>query len=183
MAKNDKKKTISTTATPETGPSNPGTPRGDASPVVINAQYIKDLSFENPNPLQNFTPNNKAPEYNVNLELNIHQVAEHSYEVTIALKVDATREKATLYIAELAYAGVFTLNGVPENALHPLLMIQCPQYLFPYARSIISQMTTDGGFPPFLLNPIDFAALYQQKMAEQAQENTQATAGSKKSSK
>jgi preprotein translocase subunit SecB len=164
MAKGDKKKASTTTES--------SIHHGETSPVVINAQYIKDLSFENPQPLQNFTPNQKAPEYNVNLELNVHQVADHSYEVALTLKVDATRDKATLYIAELDYAGVFTLNGVPENALHPLLMIQCPQYLFPYARSIISQMTTDGGFPPFLLNPIDFAALYQQKMSEAAQAAT-----------
>lgn len=175
MAKKNEKKTTTTGSE---------TPKGEISPVVINAQYIKDLSFENPHPLQNFQHNDKAPEYNVNLELNVHQVADHSYEVAMSLKVDAAREKATLYIAELDYAGVFTLNNIPDNALHPLLMVQCPQYLFPYARSIISQMTTDGGFPPFLLNPIDFAALYQQKLAEQSQAGVQAgNPAPKKSSK
>jgi preprotein translocase subunit SecB len=165
MAKKHEKKT-----TPEVE-----TPQGNVSPIVINAQYIKDLSFENPHPLQNFQPNDKAPEYNVNLELNVQQVADHSYEVAMSLKVDAAREKSTLYIAELDYAGIFTLNNIPDNALHPVLMIQCPQYLFPYARSIISQMTVDGGFPPFLINPIDFAALYQQKMAEQPGQTNNST--------
>jgi len=138
-------------------------------PIVINAQYIKDFSFENPNALKNLTPPEKAPEFNINIELNAHQVGDHSYEVTLIIKIDSQRDKTTMFILELDYAGVFTLNNIPENTVHPVIMIQCPQYLFPFARNIIANATSDGGFPPFLLNPIDFGALYQQRMEEQRQ--------------
>jgi preprotein translocase subunit SecB len=148
--------------------SKPEAADKNAPPVVINAQFIKDLSFENPNPLKNFTPTDKPPEFNINLELNVQQVGEHSYEVILDIKVNSHREKTTVYIAELEYAGVFTINNIPQEALHPFLMTQCPHYLFPFARSILAQVTTDAGFQPFLLNPIDFGGLYQQKMQEQA---------------
>lgn len=129
--------------------------------LTINGQYIKDLSFENPNPGNLFTQTGKVPAYDVNVEIQSQQVGEHSYEVGLKFNIQAKQEKTVLYILELTYAGVFTLPNLPENLLKQFLLIQCPHLLFPYARHVIGKTTGEGGFIPLQLNPMDFASLYK----------------------
>lgn len=137
------------------------------TPIVINAQYIKDLSFENPNPIKSFQDREGTPDINVSIDVAANGLGGKSYEVVLSMKAEAKRGTETMFIAELEYAGVFSLGGVQEQYLHPVLMIECPRMLFPFARSIMSEVTRDGGYPPLSLNPIDFASLYQQQMAAQ----------------
>lgn len=135
-------------------------------PFVINAQYIKDLSFENPDPTKNLLPNEKSPDISVGIDVQAQGIAENTYEVTISIQADAKREKDRLFLIELSYSGVFTVEDKAfqsEKKLRPLLLIDCPQLLFPFARSVIANITREGGFPPLALAPVDFTALYEQQ--------------------
>lgn len=140
-------------------------------PLVVNAQYIKDLSFENPSPLSNITGNEERPSISVHIEAQAHNLSERSFEVTLRVQVDAKRKDAQVFLLDLEYAGAFTIgNEVPEEYLRPILMIECPRILFPFARNIVASTTQEGGYPALLLTPVDFADLYQRQIAqEQAQ--------------
>lgn len=138
-------------------------------PLTINAQYIKDLSFEHPNPVKTLQPSESQPDINVNIDVTAQNVQESTFEVVLTIKADAKRDNEPLFISEIHYAGLFTLGAdLPKEAVHPVLMIECPRMLFPFARSVIANITREGGFPPLSLNPIDFAALYHQQMEEAA---------------
>ncbi|HBN21908.1 MAG TPA: protein-export chaperone SecB [Holosporales bacterium] len=138
-------------------------------PLTINAQYIKDLSFEHPNPVKALQPSESQPDINVNIDVTAQNVQESTFEVVLTIKADAKRDDEPLFISEIQYAGLFTLGeDLPKEAVHPVLMIECPRMLFPFARSVIANITREGGFPPLSLNPIDFAALYHQQMEEAA---------------
>ncbi|HXK53375.1 MAG TPA: protein-export chaperone SecB, partial [Hyphomicrobiales bacterium] len=102
--------------------------------------------------------------------------ADHQYEIVSKYKVSSVNSatKQALFLCELDYGAVFHVEGVPEDQLHPFLMIECPRMVFPFVRRIISDVTRDGGFPPLMIDPIDFAALYRQRMAEQAAPQAQA---------
>ena len=138
-------------------------------PLVVNAQYIKDLSFEVPGAPQIFTTLKAAPRVDINLDVNAHRIQEgqNVFEVTLAIRADAkdgAGEAATqVFLAELSYSGVFTLTGIPDNAIEPVLLVECPRILFPFARNILSETTREGGFPPVLLQPIDFLALWHAR--------------------
>ena len=155
MASKDKAKK---TNTPEQdGPQTP--------PLTINAQYIKDLSFEHPNPMDALKPSETQPAIDINIDVGADKVQENTFEVSLTIKADAKRGDDTLFISEIVYAGIFTLGeNIPKEAVHPVLMIECPRMLFPFARSVLANVTREGGFPPLSLNPIDFAALYHQQM-------------------
>ncbi len=143
-------------------------------PLTINAQYVKDISFENPTPLQALTETDQAPEINLNIDIEAQPVNENVYEVTLHLSANAQQNQQRLFLAELQYAGVFTLaSDLPPEAVHPILMIECPRLLFPYARNLISMLTREGGFPALMLSPIDFLELYRNQHEEEAkpQEN------------
>lgn len=164
-----------TTSTPET---TEATPEQLTSPLVINAQYIKDLSFEQPDPLKTLKNAADQPEIGINIDVNAQNVQDNMFEVTLTIRAEATRNKETIFINELQYAGLFTIgNEVPQEAVHPVLMIECPRLLFPYARSIIANITREGGFPPLSLNPIDFAGLYRQQMEQMQPEKGTADLG------
>tara|TARA_R110002095_G_scaffold91585_1_gene79971 strand:+ start:4986 stop:5468 length:483 start_codon:yes stop_codon:yes gene_type:complete len=138
-------------------------------PLTINAQYIKDLSFEHPNPVKTLQPSESQPEININIDVSADNIQESTFEVVLTIKADAKRDNDVLFISEIQYAGLFTLGeAITKEAVHPVLMIECPRMLFPFARSIIATITREGGFPPLSLNPIDFAALYHQQMEEAA---------------
>lgn len=149
-------------------------------PLVVNAQYVKDLSFEVPNAPEVFSTLRTQPNVNINLDVQARRIndGQDVFEVTLQIKAEATEgpaqpngqasEKA-VFIAELAYCGVFTLNGVPAESIEPVLLVECPRLLFPYARNILADVTRDGGFPPVLLQPIDFVALWQSRRQGQAQ--------------
>ncbi len=145
----------------------PSTSEGQ-SPLSVNAQYIKDLSFENPSALSNITSKEEAPSISINIEAQANNLAERSFEVSLHIRAEATRKEKKIFLLELDYAGVFTIGkDVPEEYLRPILMIECPRLLFPFARNIVATITQEGGYPALLLTPVDFADLYQRQVAQE----------------
>ena len=156
---------------------------GQQAPLVVNIQYVKDLSFEVPGAPQIFTQLRAQPQVNINLDVQARRVQEgqNVFEVSIVIRAEAHEPNAqggngqagavpaTVFVAELTYAGVFTLTGLPDNAIEPVLLVECPRILFPFARNILADVTRDGGFPPVLLQPIDFVALWQARRQQQPQ--------------
>lgn len=137
-----------------------------APSVAINAQYVKDLSFENPNAPISLTPQNEAPKIEVSLNLEAKALPNDVHEVTLQITANAKAAESQLFLVELSYSGLFTLNNIPADQKELILLIHCPTILFPFARRILSDATRDGGFQPLMLEPIDFAALYQQRRVE-----------------
>ena len=127
--------------------------------MQINAQYIKDFSFENPNSPGSLQPKSE-PSVEVNVDVHAVPLSDHIYEVSLTISITGRDETQTLFIIELVYAGIFTFRGESDDNIQPALLIDCPQLLFPFARSIISGVTQNGGFPPLLLQPVNFAQLY-----------------------
>jgi len=146
-----------------------------ASPTLnILAQYVKDLSFENPGAPQSLRGRDKAPAININVNVNANPIADKEYDVTLTLNAKATYESDVLFNVELVYGGVFRVEGFPQEHLLPVLFIECPRLIFPFARQIIAEATRNGGFPPLMIDPIDFAQMFQQRIAEeQARASTQ----------
>lgn len=138
------------------------------SSVAINGQYIKDLSFENPNAPLSLMPQKEAPKIEINLNLEAKALPENVYEVTLQMTAKANAEGTSLFVVELSYSGLFTLLNIPDDQREFVLLIHCPTILFPFARRIIADVTRDGGFQPLMLDPIDFATLYQQRKASEA---------------
>lgn len=139
-------------------------------PFVIRGQYIKDLSFENLNPLKYLTEeSDKKPNISVDIQAKASVVADNTFEVVLEIQIDAKRDDEQMFITELSYAGIVTLGNVAEEHVEPLLMIHCPSLLFPFARNIIADAVRDGGFAPLMLAPVDFAYLYQQQKAASPQ--------------
>ena len=148
----------------DTGIAAPAT--GDAAPVapmVIAAQYIKDLSFESPLGAAALSGLDQAPHVSVEVNTSIRDLGDNNYELTLFLRGEANADEKVIFIAELTYGGIITLNNVPEDAVRPVLLIDGARHLFPFARSIIANITRDGGFVPLMINPIDFAAMYVQQ--------------------
>jgi len=140
-------------------------PEGSPAGIFINAQYLKDLSFENPNPLETLK-NNDKPEIKIHVNTIVKKLPDNAFEVTLDIKTEGKKKDKVSFIAEVSYAGIFTLNKVPTEHEKPFLLIEAPRMLFPFARNILAETTRDGGYPPLMLNPIDFAALYRQQVAE-----------------
>ena len=156
-----------TDAVPPAGETNgaiEGQPAGPGFRIL--AQYVRDFSFENPRAPESLRIDGK-PAIDLGVEMNAQGRQDGLFEVDLKLSVRATHEDKAVFQIELVYGGLFALHGVNEQDVEPLLLIECPRYLFPYAREVISGATADGGFyPPFMLDPIDFGAIY---MARQAQ--------------
>jgi preprotein translocase subunit SecB len=112
-------------------------------------------------------PRDKAPGININVNVNANPIAENDFDVVLTLSAKAADGKDVLFNAELVYGGVFRIEGFPQEHLLPLLFIECPRLLFPFARQIIAEATRNGGFPPLMIDPIDFAQMFQQRMAEE----------------
>ncbi len=129
-------------------------------------QYVKDLSFENPNAPRSLQPQAAPPAINIQVNVNAKQLAPNDFEVELKLDGGAGEGANSLFKFDLTYCGVFQLVGIPDEQKHPVVMINCPQLLFPFARQIIADAVGAGGFPPFLLNPIDFGQLYAQRLSE-----------------
>lgn len=138
-----------------------------APSVAINMQYIKDLSFENPNAPVSLTPGKEAPQIEVSLNLEAKALQDNVHEVTLQITATAKSSQDSLFVVELAYAGLFTLNNISPDQKEMILLIHCPTILFPFARRILSDATRDGGFQPLMLEPIDFAGLYQQRKVQE----------------
>ncbi|MCW8916486.1 MAG: protein-export chaperone SecB [Magnetovibrio sp.] len=155
--------------TPANGGENA---QAQAPALAINGQYIKDLSFEAPNSPGILSElQNQQPDVNVNVDVNAAKLegADNVYEVTLDMRSELKLGDKVGFLVELKYAGVFSVN-VPEEHLGPILLIECPRMLFPFARNIIADATRDGGFVPLLLQPIDFTGMYQANVAQQAEQ-------------
>ncbi len=144
--------------------------------INVLGQYIKDLSFENPSAPRSLRTAGK-PSIQINFNVQAQPVGEELYEVALTLEADATSDDGVLYNLELVYAGGFRLHNLPKEAIQPVLFIECPALLFPFVRRIVGDLTREGGFPPLLIDPIDFASLYRQRlMLNQAEANAASTA-------
>ena len=130
--------------------------------LQIMVQYVRDLSFENPG-APNFA--DMQPEINVNANVGARKLSDTDYEVGLKFRIEAKTGDNVQFIAELEYCGVFRLINIPENDTKPVLLIEAPRQLFPFARRVLADATRDGGYPPIMLDPIDFMALYQQNEA------------------
>ena len=158
--------------TPPQDPSQPDAANGQPAqgPALrVLGQYVKDLSFENPGNLQVST------QPNIDLGIDVgatpHVKGDGMYEVSLKLNASAKADDKVLFITELDYAGLFKLDNISQADIEPMLLIECPRLLFPFARRIIAEITREGGFPPLLIDPVDFVGLYrsQKARAEQAQ--------------
>jgi len=137
--------------------------------VAVHAQYIRDFSFEAPNAPQIFAPTQAQPALDIGVNVQTRGLSDNNFESVLMLKLEAKIEGKVAFIAELAYGGVFGLPEMPEEHVKLFLLVEAPRLLFPFARNIIANAVRDGGFPPVLINPIDFAALYQQQQAKMEQ--------------
>lgn len=141
--------------------------------VKILNQYIRDLSFENLALQKDKMPEGNT-EFEVQVALDARKLGENRYEVTNKLKVNATIGEDKIFILEMDYAGHFNIENVPNEQLHPFLMIECPRMIFPYLRRVVGDITRDGGYPPLNLDNIDFLALYRNQMAQMAKAQQEA---------
>ncbi len=138
--------------------------QASAAPQIgIQSQYVKDLSFENPGAPGSLVAGANAPDIQVNVEVQARLLQNDSYEVALHITASGKNGQTTLFMLDLTYAAVCRVLGVPKESLQPVLLVECPRMLFPFARRVLSDATRDGGFPPLMLNPIDFTALYRQQ--------------------
>ena len=165
----------------DTGPQGPAPQANgngaaqDAGPGIrIMAQFIRDLSFENPRAPESLRAGLPQPQIDLGVEMNARGRADGYFEVDLKLSATAQREGEAQFHCELVYGGLFQIGGVPEEDLEAVLLIECPRFLFPFARRIMSDMITEGGFPPFMLDPIDFAGVYAARKAAAETEVQQA---------
>lgn len=142
----------------------------DVQPQVgVIAQYVKDLSFENPNAPAVYQWQGQ-PQVDVNFNIGAQLVGEDVHEVALKIEASSKTESGTVFTVDLLYAGLFALKNIPAEQLQPFLLAEAPRILFPFARQVLADATIQGGFPPFLIDPIDFGSLYMQRAAqEQAQ--------------
>ncbi|RYE50517.1 MAG: protein-export chaperone SecB [Hyphomicrobiales bacterium] len=152
---------------------NGAAPEGAPPQLNVLVQYTKDLSFENPNAPRSLGPQQQQPAISIQINVGANNVADADYEVTLTIEGKAENNGTVLFSFELVYAGIFRIQNVPQDNLHPVIMIECPRLLFPFAREIIATSVRDGGFPPLLLDPVDFVGLYRQNLANQTPANVQ----------
>ena len=145
----------------DVGAQAPDTAQAAEGPGIrVLAQFIRDLSFENPRAPESLRGGAAQPQIDLGVEMNARGRDDGYYEVDLKLSAKASRDDGAIFVVELMYGGVFQIAGVSAEDMEPVLLIECPRYLFPFARRIIADTIIDGGFPPFLLEPIDFAAVY-----------------------
>ena len=136
--------------------------------LSVLAQYTKDQSFENPNAPDSLRSGLEAPAIQIGIEIGRQMLEGDNVEVTLMLKAEAKRGDQVAFIAELEYAGLFAFQGVGVEEIQPLILIECPRLLFPFARQIMAEMTQNGGYPPIMLEPPDFAAMFRDEMMRRA---------------
>jgi preprotein translocase subunit SecB len=145
------------------GDDTEGPAGGTQVQVSMIAQYVKDLSFENPNaPASLQKMQAGKPDVSVNVTVNAKRLGDDGYEVSLKITTESKVDKELAFIAELDYAALWGVRNVPEDQMQPLLLVECPRLMFPFARRILADAIRDGGFPPIMLDPIDFAGLYRQ---------------------
>ena len=149
--------------------TNKGTNEGTqvARQLVVHAQYIKDLSFENPNAPNVLTEDTGQPDVEIGVNVGASMIGNGQFEVLLNLSAKAKADDTALFLVDLTYAGIVSAPDTAEADLNPLIMIEAPRLLFPFARAIVSDMTRDGGFMPLNIQPVDFVAVYQHNLARQ----------------
>jgi preprotein translocase subunit SecB len=140
--------------------------------VKLNAQYLKDLSFENPNAPASLVPKSEAPKIDVSLNLEAKEIAKNNFEVAINISCKALSGEENIFVVEAKYAGLFTLENFNDEQKEQVLLIHCPSLLFPFARRVIADSTRDGGFQPLMIDPIDFAALFFARKEQESKEQS-----------
>jgi preprotein translocase subunit SecB len=148
-------------AEPQNNQPNPQMP----PQLSVVAQYIKDLSFENPNAPKSLA-GSQQPQIAIQINVNARPTVDNDVEVELALNGKAEANGSVLFNFELLYGGVFRIRNVPQDSMNALVLIECPRLLFPFAREIIANTVRNGGFPPLLLDPVDFVSLYRQRMEQ-----------------
>jgi len=158
------------------GDGPPQVPQAEASPagaqqaaqpqLAVLGQYVKDLSFESPNAPHMLQGPGENPQLKVGVNVSAGSRGEESYEVALQLEVHAKSDRGVIYNVELVYGGLFRIRNVPQNLLQPVLFVDCPTLLFPFMRRVLADIVRDGGFPPLMLDPIDFGRLYAQNLAQ-----------------
>jgi preprotein translocase subunit SecB len=147
-------------------------PRMNEAPSIsVLTQYIKDMSFENPNAPMSLAPQQQAPAISVNVNVNARALSETDYEVELILISRAGEAAQLMFQVELTYCGIFRLQNIPADQSAPVVMIECPRLLFPFARQIIADSVRNGGFPPLYVDPIDFAGLFHERQQELAKQD------------
>jgi preprotein translocase subunit SecB len=149
------------------GESTAMPPTADGPQLFINVQYIKDLSFENPRAPQSLIQPTGQPEVAINVDVKARNLNQEAYEVVLTINVTANMQGEPVFLVELAYAAVVTVRNAPEPMLTSLVLIETPRIIFPFARAIIANATRDGGFPPLMINPIDFAELMRRHQSSE----------------
>lgn len=145
-------------------------PAAQPPAIRILAQYVRDLSFENPRAPDSLQPDSPRPQIELGVELNARGRPDALFELDLKLNLVAQRDEAVVFQLELVFGGLFQVTGVAEADLEQVLLIECPRYLFPFARRMVTDLTADGGFPPMMLEPIDFAAVYVARKRAEAGE-------------
>ena len=148
------------------GSDGAGNAQPTALPIAVLAQYLKDISFENPHAPQSLMAGQPAPEVSVHIDVKTSMPAEQVHEVALTLQVEAKAGENTVFLVEVTYAGLFQLTGIPPEHQGPVLLIEGPRLLFPFVRAIVADAIRNGGFPQLLINPIDFADLYRRQQAQ-----------------
>lgn len=143
--------------------------RGASPSLTILAQYMKDLSFEVPGAPRSLQSRDRAPDININVNVNANPLSDADFDVVLSLNAEAKDGDKVLFHCELVYGGVFRITGFPQEHMLPILFIECPRLIFPFARQIVADATRNGGFPPLMIDPIDFAQMFAQRMAEEQQ--------------
>ncbi|HZQ13025.1 MAG TPA: protein-export chaperone SecB [Pseudolabrys sp.] len=139
----------------------------DAQPQLnVVAQYIKDLSFENPNAPRTLMSGGQQPQIGIQIKVDATPLSDSDIEVSLKLEGKAEGGGAVMFAFDLTFAGVFRIRNVPPESMNALVLIECPRLLFPFAREIIANTVRNGGFPPLLLDPVDFVGLYRQRMSQ-----------------
>ncbi|MCG8441927.1 MAG: protein-export chaperone SecB [Caulobacterales bacterium] len=137
----------------------------DSPQIRVLAQYVKDLSFENPQASKSLRGGQAAPNIELGIDVQARRGEGGAFEVDLNIEAKATRGEELAFLTELKYSGLFMFVNIPDTQIEPALLIECPRMLFPFARRVVADVTRDGGFPPLFIDPIDFAALYRQQRA------------------
>ena len=167
MAK-ETKRSKTATAKDNGNAQNSGDNENTDCRILVHTQYIKDLSFENPNAPRILMEGSTQPDVEITVNVGAQLFHENQYEVSLSLAAKASSEETTLFLVDLTYAGLVTPEGANTDEINPLIMIEAPRLLFPFARAIISDATRDGGFMPLNIQPVDFVAVYQHNLTQQA---------------
>jgi preprotein translocase subunit SecB len=160
------------------GGAEAGNPQSAGFPLTVVTQYVKDLSFENPGGPDSLMTLKEVPHGTVRVDVRVQPRTPPEIEIVLFLAVEAKAADKVVYVCECEYGGIFRLGRVAQEAVLPLIMIEAPRLLFPFARQVVASAVAAGGFPPLLINPIDFAALYREKREEMMKQTGGAQGGS-----